>query len=80
MTHAEAYLLLRRDPDFTHLLIAEHRVTLNMVVPSPGESSSRGGLSFRVKGKNHILQEIEAQIEARRKVCPLVFVWCVRRG
>lgn len=66
MTHAEAYLLLRRDPGFTSLLVAEHRVTLNMVVPSPSEGTR--GLSFRVKGKNQVLQEIEAQIDARRKV------------
>ncbi|KAJ9108082.1 hypothetical protein QFC19_002547 [Naganishia cerealis] len=60
MTHAEAYLLLRRDPEFTQVLASEHRVMLNMVL--------RPNLCFHVKGKNHILQEIEVAIDKRRKI------------
>ncbi|KAJ9105289.1 hypothetical protein QFC21_001657 [Naganishia friedmannii] len=60
MTHAEAYLLLRRDPDFTQVLASEHRVALNMVL--------RPNLCFHVKGKNYILQEIEVAIDKRRKL------------
>jgi hypothetical protein len=77
MTHAEAYLLLRRgkfigllrhleshlltaDPEFTRVLVSEHRVSLTMV--------TRPSLCFRIKGKNKILQEVETALEARRKV------------
>ena len=77
MTPAEAYLLLRRgkitplqtsresltialDPEFTRVLVSEHRVSLTMV--------TRPALCFRIKGRNKILQGIEAALDARRKV------------
>lgn len=68
MTHAEAYLLLRRDPAFTQHLVAEHRVALNMVLPASAAGAPGTGLAFRVKGKNKVLQDVEALIDARRKV------------
>lgn len=77
MTPAEAYLLLRRgktrplqtsresltialDPEFTRVLVSEHRVSLTMV--------TQPALCFRIKGRNKILQQVEAALDARRKV------------
>ncbi|GHJ84184.1 hypothetical protein NliqN6_0586 [Naganishia liquefaciens] len=59
MTSAEAYLLLRRDPEFTRVLVSEQRVSLTMV--------TQPTLCFRIKGRNKILREVETALETRRK-------------